>query len=131
MLLRLLIAGLLVALPLALLALATEASTESRGNPSLICAQTVPLQPHTQPGDPWEQHRHWLEGPAVGKLRSYVIVNDRTGEAYEWSYWGPETGRSRFGVGTRWTWFHAGWDQDTWSLHYDCQPDDAQLANTS
>jgi hypothetical protein len=122
LLLRLLIAALLVGLPVALLALATSSATESPGAQGLVCAQSAPLQPHTLPGDPWERHRHWLEGPPMGELSRYVIVNGRTGDTYDWAYWGPESGRSRFGVSTRWTWFHAGWDQDPWKLEFDCQP---------
>jgi hypothetical protein len=85
------------------------------------CSGRMWLEPISETGYFWDEHRYWLRGPAPFNHSRYMIINARTNTAYTWSFIGHDwRGRALFGVRTRWTWFHPRWAADPWLLLYEC-----------
>jgi hypothetical protein len=87
----------------------------------------LPLEPVEDPGPWWRRHRYWLLSPEPFTGGRPLVLNMRTGEAYDWKFRGNRRGRGWFGVRTRWVWLHPEWQHDPWVLFYvPCRHGDAE-----
>jgi hypothetical protein len=93
---------------------------ETVADGALRPGSTHPLSPVTWPGMPWRRHRHWLQLDAwyIGGPDAFLIVNQRTGRSYRFSYLHTRTGETRFFVPTRYALlFNRRWREDPWTFH--------------
>lgn len=111
---KILLSLLLLFVSMVIFASGNSAAAAPEAKPLGYCRSSLWLTPHSIPGPPWQQHRHWLEAP-IPIDGTYTIINMTTHASFHWDSWGHQYpgNHTRFGVST---WYAYAYPQGSFKV---------------